>query len=63
MDQRQECLSEACMQRVEGDRAENLELAVDIRGQVLEDITRQDFPQEWAMTHHNVANAYIYRVT
>jgi hypothetical protein len=51
------------MQRVEGDRAENLELAVDIRGQVLEDITRQDFPQEWAMTHHNVANAYIYRVT
>ena len=45
-----------------GDRAENLELAIHHYTQALEVYTRQAFPESWAGTQNNLANAYRNRM-
>ncbi|MBW2690851.1 MAG: CHAT domain-containing protein, partial [Deltaproteobacteria bacterium] len=41
---------------------ENLELAIDHFNQALEVRTREAFPEQWAMTQNNLANAYRNRI-
>ena len=47
--------------RIGGDRAENLELAIKGYKSALEVYTRADFPKDWAMTQNNLATAYKHR--
>jgi tetratricopeptide (TPR) repeat protein len=55
-------LALAYSDRIRGDRAENLEKAIELYEQALEVHTRDDFPENWAMNQHNLANAYRKRV-
>ncbi|MFB2836696.1 CHAT domain-containing protein, partial [Floridanema evergladense] len=45
-----------------GDRGENLESAIAFYTNALTVRTREAFPQDWAMTQNNLANAYLYRI-
>jgi CHAT domain-containing protein/tetratricopeptide (TPR) repeat protein len=45
-----------------GDRAENLDLAIDHYNQALEVMTREAFPEDWAVTQNNLAIAYSNRI-
>ena len=45
-----------------GDRAENLERAIEHCRQASEVYTRQAFPADWAMTQNNLGLAYKNRV-
>ena len=53
-------LATAYKNRIRGDRAENLERAIDGYQQALQVMTRQAMPVEWAQTMMNLANAYYY---
>ncbi|MFM7476713.1 MAG: tetratricopeptide repeat protein, partial [Microcystis aeruginosa] len=55
-------LALAYSDRILGDRAENLEKAIELYGQALEVRTRKNFPVDWAMTLNNLASAYINRI-
>jgi CHAT domain-containing protein/tetratricopeptide (TPR) repeat protein len=48
--------------RIRGERADNLEMAIAYYQQALEVYTRQAFPEQWAMTQHNLASAYRNRI-
>ena len=50
------------MDRVAGERAENLEQAIQHYHLALEVSTREAFPQDWAMTHNNLGAAYGDRI-
>ena len=52
------CLRE----RISGERAENLEQAIACCQQALQVYTREALPMEWAMTQHNLGNAYLDRI-
>jgi tetratricopeptide (TPR) repeat protein len=45
-----------------GDRAQDLEQAIEHYEQALAVYTRQHFPEDWAMTQNNLANAYSNRI-
>ncbi len=45
-----------------GDRADNIEQAIEHYRQALKVRTKEDSPADWAMTQNNLANAYIYRI-
>jgi CHAT domain-containing protein len=45
-----------------GDKASNMEIAIAGYEAVLTVFTRQAFPQDWAMTHNNLGNAYRNRI-
>jgi tetratricopeptide (TPR) repeat protein len=55
-------LAAAYNNRIRGERAENLERAIEFYGQALEVHTREDFPVDWATTLNNLANAYSDRI-
>jgi CHAT domain-containing protein len=46
-----------------GSRASNLDIAIIGYELVLNIFTREDFPEEWAATQNNLANAYLYKIT
>lgn len=48
--------------RIRGDRAENIEAAIQAWNQAHEVYTRHDFPEQWAQTHENIGSAYNIRV-
>ena len=48
--------------RIRGERAENLEQAIQHSQQALAVHTRQAYPEQWAETQNNLANAYIERI-
>ncbi|MEG5071281.1 CHAT domain-containing protein, partial [Microcoleus sp. B3-D2] len=48
--------------RIKGDRGENIERAIAFYEAALQVRTRDAFPQDWAMTQNNLANAYNYRI-
>jgi CHAT domain-containing protein len=45
-----------------GDRAKNIEDAINAYEQSLQVRTRKDFPKDWAMTQNDLANAYLSRI-
>ena len=45
-----------------GERAENLEHAIEHYELALQVYTHQAFPEQWAMTQNNLGNAYLYRI-
>ena len=55
-------LANAYLYRIRGERAENLEQAIAHYQQVLEVMTRQAMPLEWATTMNNLANSYRNRI-
>ncbi len=55
-------LGNAYLDRISGQWAENLELAIRCYTQALEIYTRNDFPQYWARTQTNLGNAYSQRI-
>jgi tetratricopeptide (TPR) repeat protein len=55
-------LANAYVERILGERAENLERAIVYYQQALKVRTLDTFPEDWAMTQHNLANAYIERI-
>ncbi|TRU10624.1 MAG: CHAT domain-containing protein, partial [Microcystis aeruginosa Ma_MB_F_20061100_S19] len=55
-------LGNAYSDRIRGERAENLELAIVAYNLSLEVYTRDSFPYEWAMTQNNLGNAYSDRI-
>ncbi|MBE9258762.1 tetratricopeptide repeat protein [Dolichospermum sp. LEGE 00246] len=48
--------------RIRGDKAENLEIAIAAYTQALEVYTRTNFPEQWAMTQNNLGIAYGDRI-
>ena len=48
--------------RIRGDKAGNVELAIGAFESALEVYTRDSFPLEWAMTQNNLGNAYSNRI-
>src|SRR5262249_26731143 len=55
-------LASAYRERIRGERADNLEAAIDHYQQALKVRTRQAFPEDWAMTQNNLANVYCERI-
>jgi CHAT domain-containing protein/tetratricopeptide (TPR) repeat protein len=55
-------LGNALCKMDEGNRAENLELAISCYNQILEVCTQTDFPEQWAGTQHNLGRAYYQRI-
>ena len=55
-------LANTYVDRLEGDRAENIEAAISAYRQSLEVRTRKAMPIEWAMSMNNLALAYFDRV-
>ncbi len=55
-------LANAYRERIEGERAQNIERAIKHCKSALEVYTRQDFPERWATSQNNLANAYSNRI-
>ena len=55
-------LAAAYVLRIRGERADNIERAIEHCKQALQVCTREAFPAEWAMTMNNLAGAYLYRI-
>jgi tetratricopeptide (TPR) repeat protein len=61
--QTQNNLGSVYFNRIRGERAENLEQAIQYYETALQVRTRQDFPQDWAMTQNNLGTAYLDRIS
>ncbi|WP_141705457.1 tetratricopeptide repeat protein, partial [Microcystis aeruginosa] len=48
--------------RIRGEKADNLENAIAACQEALKVRTLDEFPQDWAMTQNNLANAYRDRI-
>jgi len=55
-------LANAYVNRIRGERVDNLEQAIASYTAALEVITRDAFPEQWAMTQNNLATAYVNRI-
>ncbi|MEG5001520.1 CHAT domain-containing protein, partial [Microcoleus sp. B4-D4] len=55
-------LAAAYINRIRGEKAENLEMAISVYQKVLLVRTLEVFPQDWAETQNNLAAAYINRI-
>lgn len=55
-------LGNAYLHRVNGSRAENIELAIEAFQAALENLTREALPLEWAETQDNLGIAYVFRI-
>ena len=51
-------LAAAYSDRIRGDRAENIDLAIDHYNQALQVLTLESFPEQWATTQNNLAMLY-----
>ncbi|MGK7932761.1 MAG: CHAT domain-containing protein, partial [Microcystaceae cyanobacterium] len=49
-------------ERIKGDKADNLELAIQCHQNALQIRTKSQFPQDWAMTQNNLGVAYMERI-
>ncbi len=50
------------MERIKGDKAENIEKAIAASTAALIVYTPSAFPQQWALKQNNLANAYRERI-
>jgi len=55
-------LGGAYLERIQGERAENLERAISYILEALEIFTRQSFPDQWAITQNNLGEVYLDRI-
>ena len=55
-------LGNAYLERIEGERAENLETAIACYEDALIILTQQEFPEQWAITQIDLGNAYSDRI-
>jgi len=55
-------LANSLAQSPQGDRAENIEQAIQHYEQALKVYTQKDFPEQWATTENNLAAAYWSRI-
>ena len=55
-------LANSLAQSPQGDRAENIERAIEHYYLALKIYTQKDFPEDWAMTQNNLALAYNNRI-
>ncbi|NJO64613.1 MAG: CHAT domain-containing protein [Richelia sp. RM2_1_2] len=55
-------LANAYGDRIKGDKAENIELAIQSYEVALQVRTQEAFPQDWAQTQHNLAVTYRSRI-
>jgi CHAT domain-containing protein len=55
-------LAAAYRDRIRGDKAENLEMAIATLNEALKVYTFKAFPRDWALTQNNLANAYCDRI-
>ncbi|WP_293366907.1 CHAT domain-containing protein [Microcoleus sp. CAWBG50] len=55
-------LGAAYLHRIKGDKADNIELAIEAYTKALQVYTPQAFPQDWAGTQNNLGNAYLHRI-
>ena len=55
-------LAIAYINRIRGERAENLELAIACYQEALKVSNSDAFPQDWAMVQNNLGGAYLYRI-
>jgi CHAT domain-containing protein/TPR repeat protein/predicted enzyme related to lactoylglutathione lyase len=55
-------LANAYCDRIIGDRAQNIEKAIEYYSAALTVLTRDAFPEDWAMTQNNLATAYCDRI-
>ena len=60
--QTQNNLANAYSDRIRGEKAQNIEMAIELYNAALEVYTREAFPQDWAMTQNNLAIAYSDRI-
>ncbi|MEG4577302.1 CHAT domain-containing protein [Microcoleus sp. N3A4] len=60
--QTQNNLATAYSNRIRGEKAENIELAIASYTAALTILTPDAFPQDWAQTQNNLANAYSDRI-
>ena len=60
--QTQNNLANAYSDRIRGEKAENIELAIASYTAALTIYTPEAFPENWAMTQNNLANAYSDRI-
>lgn len=60
--QTQNNLAAAYYSRIIGDRAQNIEKAIEFYTAALTVRTREAFPEKWAMTQNNLAAAYYSRI-
>ncbi|MGH7999935.1 MAG: CHAT domain-containing protein, partial [Brasilonema sp.] len=58
----QNALGIAYVDRITGEKAENIELAIAAYSAALSVYTQQAFPQDWAATQSNLGAAYVYRI-
>ena len=58
----QDNLGEAYRLRIRGDRADNLEKAIEHCQLALKVYSRQSYAEDWATAQHNLASAYCYRI-
>jgi CHAT domain-containing protein len=58
----QHSLANAYLDRIKGDRAENLEKAIKIYESALEVYTKKNSPTDWAVTQNGRASAYSERI-
>jgi CHAT domain-containing protein len=56
-------LAHAYLYRINGDRKDNLETAIDFFNQVLRISNKEESPLEWAMTQSNLVIAYLNRIS
>ena len=62
MGQTQNNLANAYRDRIRGEEADNIELAIASFTNALEVYSREAFPEYWAGTHNNLAGAYYSRI-
>jgi len=55
-------LGNAYLERIKGEKAQNIEMAIASYTNALEVHTRDAFPEDWAMTQNNLAAAYSDRI-
>jgi tetratricopeptide (TPR) repeat protein len=55
-------LARVYLDRISGDRAENLELSIRYHKTYLKYVTKNLEPYNWAMAHNNLANVYLRRI-
>ncbi|MEG4202048.1 CHAT domain-containing protein [Microcoleus sp. Pol12A5] len=60
--QTQNNLAAAYTERIRGEKAENIEMAIASFTAALKVYKREAFPQDWAMTQNNLGNAYSDRI-
>ena len=58
----QHSLGNAYANRIQGERAENLEKAIAAFTEALTVRTKKALPQDWAMTQNNLGEVYFYRI-